>query len=336
MSAVASAPGPVATRRRAAHPMRRLIARRLAHGILTLFVVSIVVFAATEVLPGNAAYAILGHTATPQRLHALEAQLHLNKPLVAQYTTWLTQLLQGHLGTSLASGQGVWAVVGPKLANSAILVVLAGLIGSLSGVGLGILSALRKDSVFDHALAVATLAVTALPEFVVAVLLIIILATLVLTLLPAVSVIPVGQYGWSQPKLLILPVATLVIVIIPYILRMARAATIEALESDYVELARLKGLPTWRVVIAHALPNAVAPTIQVIGLTLLYLAGGIVIVEYVFAYPGIGQGLVSAVSDRDVPVIQFTVLVLALFYVLVNIATDVIALWVSPRHRLER
>jgi peptide/nickel transport system permease protein len=195
---------------------------------------------------------------------------------------------------------------------------------------------LRKDSIFDHLLAVGTLAVTALPEFVVAVLLIIWFATVLVKLLPAVSLVPIGQLAWSHPNLLILPVATLVIVIVPYILRMARAATIEALESDYVELARLKGLPTWRVVIAHALPNAVAPTIQVIGLSLLYLAGGIVIVEYVFAYPGVGQGLVQAVSNRDIPEIQFMVLVLAFFYVFVNIFTDVIALWVSPRHRLGR
>jgi peptide/nickel transport system permease protein len=134
----------------------------------------------------------------------------------------------------------------------------------------------------------------------------------------------------------VLPVATLVIVIIPYIHRMMRAAMIEALESDYVEMARLKGVPEWQIVLAHALPNSIAPTIQVIGLTFLYLAGGIVIVEEVFNFPGIGQGLVNAVSDRDIPVIQLVVVVLAAFYVFMNIVTDVIALLVSPRRRIAR
>jgi len=155
-------------------------------------------------------------------------------------------------------------------------------------------------------------------------------------LLPAVSLLPPGTYAWSEPKLLILPVATLVIVIVPYIFRMMRAAMIEALESDYVEMARLKGVPEWQIVLGHALPNSIAPTIQVIGLNFLYLAGGVVVVEFVFNFPGIGQGLVFAVQNRDIPVIQFIVLVLAAFYVLMNIVTDVIALLATPRRRIAR
>jgi peptide/nickel transport system permease protein len=146
--------------------------------------------------------------------------------------------------------------------------------------------------------------------------------------------LPPGTYAWSQPELLILPVVTLVIVIVPYIFRMMRAAMIEALESDYVEMARLKGVPERRIVLRHALPNAIAPTIQVIGLNFLYLAGGVVVVEFVFNYPGIGQGLVFAVGNRDIPVIQFIVVVLAAFYVCMNILTDVIALLATPRRRI--
>jgi peptide/nickel transport system permease protein len=149
-------------------------------------------------------------------------------------------------------------------------------------------------------------------------------------------VLPPGSYAWTAPRLLVLPAATLVIVIVPYIQRMTRAAMIEALESDYVEMAQLKGVPRWRVVLLHALPNATAPIIQVIGLNFLYLAGGVVIVEYVFAFPGIGQGLVYAVDDRDIPVIQFIVVVLAAFYVCMNIVTDIIALLATPRHRIPR
>ena len=318
------------------HPIANLVVRRLAVGVLTLLVVSIVVFLATEVLPGNAALAVLGRTANPTRLRALERQLHLNRGLVDQYWIWLSGLLTGKLGNSLANGQPVWALVKPRLINSAVLVVLAGVIGAAAGMGLGAVAALRKNSWFDHVTSVIVLAVTSLPEFVVAISLIIVLSTVVVHWLPAVSLLPPGTYAWSQPKLLVLPVATLVIVIVPYIFRMMRAAMIEALESDYVEMAMLKGVPQWRVVLVHALPNAIAPTIQVIGLNFLYLAGGVVIVEYVFNFAGIGQGLVFAVSNRDIPVVQFIVVVLAAFYVLVNIGSDVIALLATPRRRIAR
>jgi peptide/nickel transport system permease protein len=334
--AVALDAGPAAGGWWGEHPLATLVARRGALGIVTLFIVSIVVFLATEVLPGNAAYAVLGHTATPQSLRALELQLHLNRGLVDQYWVWLSGLFTGKLGTSLANGQGVWGLVAPRLVNSAVLVVLAGLIGTVVAVVAGAVAALRKDGWFDHVSSVVSLAVTSLPEFVVAIALIILFATVVSHLLPAVSLVPPGTYAWDAPSLLVLPVGTLVIVIVPYIFRMMRAAMIEALESDYVEMARLKGVREWRVVLVHALPNAIAPTIQVIGLNYLYLAGGIVIVEDVFNYPGIGQGLVNAVSDRDIPTIQLIVVILAAFYVFMNILTDVIALLATPRRRLGR
>jgi peptide/nickel transport system permease protein len=288
-----------------AHPLWNTLFKRLGFGVITLFCVSILVFAATQVLPGNAASAVLQNTATPQRLHALELQMHLNRPAVAQYWTWL-------------------------------IVLLAGVIGTVIGVALGVLAAARRDSWLDHVLSVTALAVTALPEFVVAMALVIFFAAVIWHLFPAVSVFPPGVAPWSDPTLLVLPVATLVIVIVPYTFRMMRAAMIDALESDYVEMATLKGLSRRRVLIFHALPNAIAPTIQVIGLNFLYLAGGVVVVEYVFNYPGLGQGLVNAVSDRDIPVIQFIVILLAAFYVVVNIATDMVSLAVSPRRRLPR
>jgi peptide/nickel transport system permease protein len=322
--------------RAAAHPVRTLVIRRAAIGIVTLLLVSVIVFLATEVLPGNAAFAVLGRSANPVRLHALERQLHLNRGLVDQYWTWLSGLFTGRLGDSLANGQPVWSLVEPRLVNSAVLVFLAGTIGTIVGVVLGAVAALRKDGWFDHVSSVTALAVTSLPEFVIAIALVIVFATNLWHLLPAVSVLPPGTYAWNQPELLILPVATLVIVIVPYLFRMMRGAMIEALDSDYVEMARLKGVPEWRIVFTHALPSAIAPTIQVIGLNFLYLAGGVVVVEYVFNFPGIGQGLVFAVSNRDIPVVQFIVLVLAAFYVVMNILTDVIALLASPRRRIPR
>jgi len=337
----APAPRPPRARPRAgreAHPVRRLLGRRTAAGLFTLCVVSVLVFAATEVLPGNAANAVLGRTAasSPAALHRLEVSLHLNRGLLDQYWLWLSGLFTGHLGHSLVNGQPVWGYVAPRLVNSAVLMGVTGLIGTAVGVTLGALAALRRDGWFDHISSVAALAVTALPEFVVAIGLVILFSTVVSHLLPAVSLLPPGSYAWDAPQLLILPVATLVIVIVPYIQRMTRAAMIEALESDYVEMARLKGVPMWRIVATHALPNATAPVIQVIGLNFLYLAGGVVVVEYVFAFPGIGQGLVYAVENRDIPVIQFIVVFLAAFYVFMNIVTDVIALLVTPRHRIPR
>jgi len=291
--AAASVPARPAVSYRDAHPMVDLVSRRVIIGILTLIVVSAIVFLATQVLPGNAAYAVLGRSANPARLHATERQLHLNRGLADQYWIWLSGLFAGKLGNSLANGQPVWALVKPRLINSAVLVFVTGLIGAVVGVTLGAVAAL-----------------------------------------PAVSLLPPGTYAWNQPKLLILPVVTLVIVIVPYIFRMMRAAMIEALESDYVEMARLKGVPERRIVLRHAVPNALAPTIQVIGLNFLYLAGGVVVVEFVFNFPGIGQGLVFAVGNRDIPVIQFIVVALAAFYVFMNILTDVIALLATPRRRI--
>lgn len=318
------------------HPILRLLVRRGALGVVTLAVVSIVIFAATQALPGNAAVAILGHSATPAQLHALERQLHLNRSVFDQYGSWTAGLFTGHPGRSLANGMPVWSIVAPALANSAALVGVSGVVGSCIGVAVGAVAALRKDSVFDQASSALALAVTALPEFVVAIAVIILLSTVVWHVLPAVSLVPPGTYAWTEPRELVLPVLTLVIVIVPYILRMTRAATVEALASDYVEMARLKGLPTRRVLLAHALPNAIPPVVQVLGLSFLYLAGGIVVVEFVFAFPGIGQSLVSAVNNRDVPVIQMIVLLLASFYVFVNIVSDLVALLATPRRRLPR
>ena len=319
-----------------AHPIARLVRRRIAISVVTLFLVSVVVFLATEVLPGNAAYAILGRNANPVRVRALENALQMNRGLLDQYWVWISGMFTGNLGHSLVNGMPVWRYVEPRLINSAVLVLVTGVIGSLVGVALGAIAAVRKDGWFDHITSVVVLAVTSLPEFVVAIALIILLSTVVWHVLPAVSLLAPGTYAWNQPQLLILPVATLVIVIVPYTERMMRAAMVEALESDYVEMARLKGVPERRIVLMHALPNAIAPTIQVIGLGFLYLAGGVVVVEYVFNFPGIGQGLVYAVDARDIPVIQFIVLVLAAFYVVMNIITDVIALMATPRRRIAR
>lgn len=294
------------------------------------------VFGATQVLPGNAAYAVLGHSATPQSLHALERQLHLNESVVSQYWHWISGLLSGHPGVSLADGQPVGSVVSTHVVNSAVLVVLAGVIGTFIGVGAGVFAAARRDGWLDHSCTVFALVLTALPEFLIGIVLVIVFATSVFHVLPAVSLVPPGTHPWSNPEVLVLPVATLVLVIVPYTFRMTRGAMVEALESDYVEMARLKGMSKRRVLFLHALPNTVPVVVQVTGLNLLYLAGGIVLVEYIFNYPGVGQELVAAISNRDIPTVQLIVVLLAAFYVVVNIGADVVALLATPRRRLPR
>jgi peptide/nickel transport system permease protein len=280
--------------------------------------------------------AALGQTATPQRVHLLAIQLHLNRPAIVQYGLWLDSMLKGDPGKSLTNGQTVSSLVLPRLMNSGALVLLAGAIGSLTAVGLGVLAAWRRDGWFDHVASFIALTCAALPEFVVAVALITLLSTVVFHWLPAIAFFNPPASVWSQGSILILPIATLVIVISPYIFRMTRAAMTEALESDYVESAILKGVRSRRILLRYALPNALPPIVQVIGINILYLAGGIVVVEYIFNFPGVGQALVEAVSNRDIPTIQFIVIILAAFYIVVNIVTDVVTLLVTPRRRLPR
>jgi peptide/nickel transport system permease protein len=319
--------------RQRARYVASLAAGRVATAAATLFVVSVLVFWATQVLPGDAAYAVLGHNASPEQIRAMQQELGLDQSIPQQYWHWASGLLTGDLGTSLADHTPVWDVVRPRLVNTAVLTFLAGVIGSTVGVLVGIVLAARKDGRLDNVVSSLALAVTALPEFVVAVALVIVFSTVVWHVLPGVSVLPPGTYPWQQPQLLVLPVAALVIIVVPYITRMTRATMIEALDSDYCEMARLKGASPARLLFVHALPNALPPIIQVIALTLLYLAGGIVVVENAFAFPGIGQGLVNAVGARDIPVIQAIVVGLGAFYLVVNIGADAVVVLLSPRRR---
>ena len=313
--------------------LTRMVGKRLLFGLLTLILVSIVVFAATEVLPGDAARAVLGRDATPSALAAMQAKLHLDRPLAAQYGIWLTDILSGHPGSSLVNGRPVLGLVMPRVRNSLTLLALAGLVGVPLSVLAGILAASRRDGVFDSMTSVAALALAATPEFVVAFVTIMLFATSVFRWLPPVSLVAPGADVLARPRILVLPVLTLVLVVFPYLFRMMRGSMIEILQSDYIEMARLNGLGRARIILLHAVPNAIAPTVQVIALTFAYLAGGVVLVEYVFAYPGIGQSLVASIFARDIPVIQFEVVLLAAFYVGLNILADVVAVLVTPRLR---
>lgn len=313
----------------------RMVVRRIPAGVGTVFAVAVLVYLATLVLPGDAATSILGQTATPARIAQLRHELGLDVSPIHGLLHWLGGFLTGNFGTSLANRVPVASLIGPRLENSIMLVAVAAVVSTGLGVVLGALAALYKDSIFDHVLTVSALVASALPEFVVGVLTVLVFA-IELQWFPAVSLLNPGEQIWDQPVKLVLPVVTLCIVVVPYIFRMMRASTLESLRSEYVELATLKGVKQTRVVLRHAIPNALPATIQVIGLNILYLAGGIVLVETVFAFPGLGSALVAAVTDRDVPVIQFIVVLLAVFYVVLNILTDVLVLVVTPRRRYAR
>jgi peptide/nickel transport system permease protein len=311
----------------------RFIAIRIALGILTLFLVSIVVFAATQALPGNAATAILGRSATPARVAALTRQLHLNESAFAQYTHWLGDILKGNLGISAATQEPVTHYISGRLANSAFLVLVSAIVAIPLSIMLGVWMAVRRDKPADQALSVGTLGLAALPDFVIGILLVLLLGTNVTHIFPPVSLVPPGEHAWDVPKVVVLPALTLVLAVTPYISRIMRASMVEVLESDYVTMARLKGLPNRTVIWRHAVPNAIVPAIQVSALQLAYMAGGVVVVEYVFAYPGIGSALIDAVGNRDVPVVQALTLIIAAVYVVVNVGADVLTILVTPRLR---
>lgn len=311
----------------------RFFVRRIALGLLTLFLVSVVVFAATQALPGNAATAILGKQATPQAVAALSRQLHLNQSVFGQYFHWLGGIVGGNLGTSAATQQPVSQLISGRILNSAFLVLVSALVAIPLSLGLGVLMAMRRDKPVDHGLSTASLVLAALPEFVIGIGLVLLFATTVLHLFPAVSLIPPGDHGWQHINVVVLPAATLVLAVTPYISRIMRGSMVEVLESDYVTMARLKGLSERTVIWRHAVPNAVVPAIQVSALQLAWMAGGVVVVEFVFSYPGIGSALINAVGDRDVPTVQALALIIAAVYVVVNLVADVATILITPRLR---
>lgn len=294
---------------------------------------SIVVFAATQFLPGDAAQAVLGRSATPERLEALRTQLHLDEPVAVQYWLWLSGLLTGDPGISLANQKPILPQVLPRIANSFTLLLATVIVAVPLAIVAGIAAALRRGKAADTTMTVAALGLAAAPEFVIAIGLIALFSTVVFHWLPPVSMVPPGSSVLARPAILVLPVMTLAIVVFPYIFRMIRASMIEVLESEYIEMGRLKGLSRRRLVVVHALPNALGPTLQVVALTFAYLAGGVVIVEYIFGFPGIGQGLINAVTTRDIPTIQLAVLLLAAFYVTVNLLADVVTVLITPKLR---
>ena len=321
----------------------KIVLQRLGLGLVTLFVVSIVIFVAVNSLPGDFAEAILGQGATPESVAQIRSDLGLDQPLVARYFDWLKGMLTFDLGTSFAQlnfannmgGSGTVTVaeqIAPRLSNTMFLATVTACIAVPIAVMLGIVAALYRNTAFDKAANIFTLSSISSPEFFMAYVLILFLAVLN-PIFPSLSNIFDGMPFSERLEKSMLPALTLTLVVTAHMMRMTRAAIINLLASPYIEMARLKGLSPMRVIVKHALPNALAPIINVIALNLAYLITGVVVVEVVFVYPGIGQLFVDSVKIRDIPVVQACCLIFAAAYILLNLTADILSIISNPRLR---
>jgi peptide/nickel transport system permease protein len=335
---VSPPPAGAAPNRRRHHPFATFVVRRVAAGVVTLLAVSLLLFLATNALPGNVAQVVLGRNATPARVAALERSLNLNRPLLDRYGSWLGNAVQGDLGQSsvqLAQGAQsapIGGVIATALRNSIVLAGLATLLLAPLTLLAGTLAAKHERSALDYGITYGSLVLGSLPEFVLGTFLVVIFFTQ-LGLLPPVALVPPGTGPLAHPDALVLPVLTLLIVSLAFSARQVRAGMIHALRQDYVLMARLGGLPERRVLWRYALRNALAPSVQAFAQTVQYLFGGIIVVEALFAYPGIGDLLVNAVQTRDITEVQSIALILAAAYIAINIIADLVVVLLIPKLR---
>lgn len=308
----------------------KMVGQRLLLGLLTLFVVSLIIFLGVELLPGDLAQAILGQAATPETVAAFRRELKLDLPAHERYFEWLGGMLQGDFGRSLANQREISELLGARLENTLFLAALAAVISVPLALTLGILAALYRNTLYDRTVNVVTLTSISFPEFFVAYILILFLA-IQAGVFPSISNIGPDIGFWERVYRTMLPALTLTLVVVAHMMRMTRAAIINLLASPYIEMARLKGLSPSRIIVHHALPNALAPIINVVVLNIAYLIVGVVVVEVVFVYPGLGQLLVDSVSKRDLPVVQACSLVFAMTFILLNLLADVLSIVTNPR-----
>jgi peptide/nickel transport system permease protein len=342
------------------HPVVKTVLQRLGLGLVTLFFVSIIIFSAVEMLPGDFARAILGQSATPETVAAFQKEIGLDRPPVERYLEWIAQVIHGDFGQSFASRVGyrrsVAEIIEPRFFNTLFLAMMTALISVPLALGLGIAAALYRNSWFDRAVNSITLTTISFPEFFIAYMLAYIIISRdtflgtqfaqsipqwlaaginwILHAIPKFPTLanvneqtPFGERVWRST----LPALTLTLVIVAYMMRMTRAALVNLLASPYIEMGRLKGLSARTIILKHALPNAWAPIVTVIAFNLAYLIVGVVVVEVVFVYPGIGQLMVDAVRSRDIPVVQACALIFAATYILLNLTADIISIVTNPR-----
>ncbi len=308
----------------------KMIAQRLGLGLITLLVVSMIIFLGVELLPGDLAEAILGQSATEETVAAFRRELKLDLPPHERYFDWIIGILQGDMGKSLANQREISELIGVRLWNTMFLAVVAAIISVPLAVMLGILAALYRNSIYDRVVNVVTLSSISFPEFFVAYILILFLAVK-LGWFPSISNVSEDLGLWERVYRVSLPALTLTLVVVAHMMRMTRAAIINLLASPYIEMANLKGLSRSRIIVKHALPNAWAPIINVIVINLAYLVVGVVVVEVVFVYPGLGQLLVDSVSKRDMPVVQASSMIFAATYILLNLTADILSILTNPR-----
>ena len=310
----------------------KIVAQRIALSFVMLLMVSVLIFVGTQILPGDVAQSILGQSATPQSLANLREELGLNQPAYIRYFQWLGGLLQGDLGTSLTNGRDIGEAIGQRFGNTLFLATCAALIAVPLAILLGLVSVLYRDRWPDKLISVVALASISVPEFLIGYILMFYVGVK-LGWAPSVSMITEGMPFFARLHAIALPVAVLVLVVLAHMMRMTRAAILNVMQSPYIETAELKGLGMFSIIRKHAFPNAVAPVVNVVMLNLAYLVVGVVVVEVVFVYPGMGQFLVDHVAKRDVPVVQACGLIFASVYILLNMIADIVSIMANPRLR---
>jgi peptide/nickel transport system permease protein len=315
--------------------MLKLVLNRLGLGILTLFAASVLIFIGTEILPGDLASAILQNTATPETLAKMRLDLGLDQPAYVRFFGWLFGALRGDFGHSLANGRDVLTEIAPRFANTMFLAAYAAIVAVPLAIGLGLLAAIWQGGIFDRLVNVVTLMTISVPEYFLAYILIKYVAV-ELGWFPSLASVSSDTPFLDRLYIAFLPMLTLVLVIVAHMMRMTRASVLSVMASPYIEMAILKGLRPSRIVVRHALPNALAPIISVVALNLAYLIVGVVVVETVFVYPGLGQLMVDEVSKHDVPVVQACGLIFAATFILLNMTADILAILSNPRLRRPR
>ncbi|KIC34940.1 MULTISPECIES: ABC transporter permease [unclassified Leisingera] len=313
-------------------PIVKLLAQRIALSLLLLLLISVVIFAGTIVLPGDVAQSILGQSATPEALANLRAELGVNDPPVQRYFAWLFGAMQGDLGTALTSGQDIAQALSSRFWNTLFLAFWAAVVAVPLAIFLGLLAVRFKDRWPDKMISAVTLASISIPEFLIGYVLMYFIAVK-LRWFPSVAMVNDSMGLFDKLNAIALPIAVLTLVVLAHMMRMTRAAILNVMQSAYIETAELKGLNAFQVIYRHAFPNAIAPIVNVVMLNLAYLVVGVVVIEVVFVYPGMGQYLVDHVSKRDVPVVQACGLIFAAVYIGLNMIADIVAILSNPRLR---
>jgi len=315
--------------------MITLIIRRLLLALVTLFIISLIVFMGVEALPGDSATGYLGQFSTPESLAALREEFGLNDPIHIRYFNWLGDILRGDLGTSMVKRKPVAELIGNRFRNTVVLTVAAALVGIPLAIVLGVIAGLMRDKWPDVLISTTSIVAMTLPGFVTATVLIYVFA-IRLEWFPAIILLPTDVPVIELLPNIVLPIITLTLIMVAHILRLVRTNMIDVMVSEYVQMARLKGVPAMQIMFKHALPNAMLPTINVVALTLAWLVGGVAIIETVFNFPGIGKLLIGAITDRDFALVQGIAMILSGIYIALNLIADLLSLVLNPKLRTAR